>query len=152
MAAVRQPIDAVHATAHEVRAESEREAPLERHRLALTLAVELPVAPQRRHRALAELEVVVRVAEPRPPPRRLEELHQVLERSPAIRVEALQHLVDDDAEALVDRRLLGDPEDARELVLERAEAIGLDVRRGQEQAVAAARDERLERVVGSRAD
>jgi hypothetical protein len=35
-------------------------------------------------------------------------------------VEAFQDVVDEDAEALVDRRLLGDAEDAPELVLERA--------------------------------
>ena len=51
---------------------------------------------------------------------------------------ALQHLVDEDAEALVDRRLARDPEDARELVLQRARPVGLDVGRAQQQAVAAA--------------
>ena len=58
----------------------------------------------------------------------------------------------DDPEALVDRRLLRDPEDARELVLQRAEAVGLDVRGGQHQPVAAARDERLERLLVVAAD
>ena len=37
--------------------------------------------------------------------------------------------MDEDPEALVDRRLAGDPEDARELVLQRAGPVGLDVRR-----------------------
>ena len=67
-------------------------------------------------------------------------------------MEALEHLVHHDAEALVDRRLLRDPEDARELVLERAQPVGLDVRGRQRQPVPPPRDERLERVVGPRAD
>src|SRR3954466_1564918 len=67
-------------------------------------------------------------------------------------MEALEDLVEQDAEALVDRRLLGDAEDARELVLERAGPVGLDVRGGQHEPVAAARDERLERLAVRRAD
>src|SRR5688500_9326593 len=130
-----------------MRAELEREPTLEPRRLARALLVELPVPRERRHRLLAELEVVVRVAETAPPPRRLEELHQRVERAPARGVEALEHLVYDDPEALVDRRLLRDPEDARELVLQRAETVGLDVGRGQHHAVATARDESLERLL-----
>jgi hypothetical protein len=43
-------------------------------------------------------------------------------------MESLQHLVDDDSEALVDGRLLRDAEDPRELVFERAGPVELDVR------------------------
>src|SRR3954451_8204717 len=68
----------------------------------------------------------------------------MVERAAAPAVETLEHLVEDDAEALVDRRLLRDPEDARELVLERAEPVGLDVRGRQHHAIAAARDEAVE--------
>ena len=64
-------------------------------------------------------------------------------------MEALQHLVDDDPEALVDGRLLRDPEDARELVLERADPVRVDVARGQHEAAAAAWDERIERGLGA---
>jgi hypothetical protein len=46
-------------------------------------------------------------------------------------VEALEDLVDEDPEALVEGRLGRDPEDARELVLERAGQVGLDVRRAE---------------------
>ena len=67
-------------------------------------------------------------------------------------VEALQHLVDQDPEALVDRRLLRDREDARELVLERTGPVEVDVGRRQRQAVAAARDELLERGLAPRGD
>ena len=58
---------------------------------------------------------------------------------------ALEHLVDDDPEALVQRRLARDPEDARELVLQRARPVRVDVRRAEQQPLAAARQERLER-------
>ena len=60
-------------------------------------------------------------------------------------MEALQHLVDDDPEPLVDRRLLRNAEDPCELVLERAGPVEVDVGRGQRQALAAAREEGLER-------
>ncbi len=54
--------------------------------------------------------------------------------------------MDEDAEALVDRRLLGDPEDPRELVLERAGQVEAEVGGGEaEHAVAAARQEGLQR-------
>src|SRR5204863_6412760 len=122
-------------------AELEREAALEPDRLTFAVAVELPVLSERGDRLLAELQLVGGVAEAVAPPCDLEQVHQVLERAAALRVEALEHLVDGDAEALVDRRLLRDPEDARELVLERAQPVGLDVRGREHQPVAAARDE-----------
>src|SRR5206468_4080668 len=103
------------ATAHEVLAELEGEAALEPDRLALALAVELPVTRERCHRLLAELQLVGRVAEAVATPRDLEQVHQIFERAAALRVEALQHLMHGDPEALVDLRLLGDAEDAREL-------------------------------------
>ena len=51
--------------------------------------------------------------------------------------------MDEDPEALVERRLRRDPEDARELVLQRARPVGLDVRGREHQPVAAQRQERL---------
>ncbi len=69
-----------------------------------------------------------------------------------VRVEALEHAVDQDPEALVDRRLLGDREDARELVLQRARPVEVDVRRREPEAAAAARDERLQRRLLARRD
>ena len=60
-------------------------------------------------------------------------------------VEALQHLVDEDPESLVDRRLLRDREHPRELVLQRAGPVEVDVGGGQRQAVATAGDELLQR-------
>ena len=60
-------------------------------------------------------------------------------------MEALEHLVHDDPETLMDRRLLRDPEHPRELVLQGTGAVRVDVRRGQHHAVAARRQERLHR-------
>src|SRR5829696_10424255 len=60
-------------------------------------------------------------------------------------MEALQDLVQRDPEALVDRRLLRDPEDTCELVLERADPVGVDVARGEHEAAPAPRDEWVER-------
>ena len=54
--------------------------------------------------------------------------------------------MDEDPEALVDRRLLRDAEDARELVLQRAGQVEVEVGGGEaEAAVAAARQEGLQR-------
>ena len=53
--------------------------------------------------------------------------------------------MDDDAEALVHGRLGRDPKDARELVLQRARPVGLDVRGREQQALAAHRQEGLQR-------
>src|SRR3712207_7446941 len=54
---------------------------------------------------------------------------------------ALEDVVDEDPEALVDRRLLRNAEDARELVLERARQIEDEVRRGEAQSLAARSEE-----------
>ena len=59
-------------------------------------------------------------------------------------MEALQHLVHDDPEALVERRFAGDPQYARELVAQRAAQVALDVGGRQHEPVAAARQERRE--------
>ena len=67
-------------------------------------------------------------------------------------VETLEHLMHQDPEALVDRRLLRDPEDARELVLQRTRSVRVDVRGGQHDAVAALGQERLERGLVARGD
>src|SRR5919106_226130 len=53
--------------------------------------------------------------------------------------------MDDDPEPLVDRGLLRDTEDARELVLERTGPVELDVGRRKGQPLAAAGEEGLER-------
>src|SRR5829696_2070752 len=108
---------------------------------------------QRLDRLLAELELVIGLAEARAPPGRAEQGHQPL-KTARLRVrfartlrsvEAFQHLVDDDPEALVDRRLLGDPEDARELIFERAGPVERDVGGGERQPLASPRKEGLER-------
>jgi hypothetical protein len=65
-------------------------------------------------------------------------------------VEALEHLVDEDPEALVERRLLRDAEDAGELVLQRAGPVGVDVRRAEQQPVAPLGEEGLQRRLGAR--
>ena len=65
-------------------------------------------------------------------------------------VVALEHLVHEDPEALVDRRLLRHPQHARELVAQRARAVGLDVRRRQHEPRAAARQERDQRRLRAR--
>ena len=65
-------------------------------------------------------------------------------------LEPLEHLVHHDPEPLVDRRLLRDPEHARELVLQRARPVGVDVGRGQHDSVTAHRQERLDRRVVAR--
>ena len=62
-------------------------------------------------------------------------------------MKTLEHLVDDDPEALVQRLLRRDPQHARELVPERAAAIGLYVRGRQRQADALSRQERTQRVL-----
>src|SRR4029078_11153087 len=67
-------------------------------------------------------------------------------------VEALEHLVDEDPEALVERRLRRDPEDARELVLQRARPVGLDVGRAEHEPVAALWKELLQRRLGALGD
>jgi hypothetical protein len=59
-------------------------------------------------------------------------------------VEALQDLMDDDPESLVDGRLLRDAEDASELVLEGAGPVERDVRGREGEALAAAREEGLQ--------
>ena len=58
----------------------------------------------------------------------------------------------EDPEALVDGRLLGDPKDARELVLERARAVGVDVRGGEDDAAAAQGQKWLQRRLVARGD
>src|SRR6185436_18064902 len=107
----------------------------------------LPVEAHRLDRAVAELQLVVATAEAGSAPAGLEELHQALEPAlAAIFVEALEDVVDEDAEALVDRRLLGNAENPRELVLQRAGQVEVEVGgREAERAVAAARQEVLQR-------
>src|SRR5215210_3234251 len=152
VAALGKAVDAVDAPAHEVRAEAEGERALEPHRVAGALALGLPVALERGHRAGPELAVVGAVTEAGTPPRGIEDAHELVERTAALGVVALEHLVQDDSEALIDRRLLGHAEDARELVLERAQPVGLDVGGREHEALAAARQEALERGLGAAAE
>ena len=131
----------------------------------------LVVAGERGHGPVAVLELVVGGAEPGPAPARLEQGQQPIEASGAVAigravgpvrarrlglellgVKALQHLVDQDPEPLVDRRLLRDREHPRELVLERTGPVEVDVRRRERQAVAASRDELLQRRLAPRGD
>jgi hypothetical protein len=67
-------------------------------------------------------------------------------------VVALEHLVDEDPEPLVERRLLRDPEDARELVLQRARPVGVDVGRRQHHPLPAQRQKRLKRWLVTRGE
>ncbi len=87
------------------------------------------------------------LAEARAPPAGVEQREHLLERVTAVGVVALEHLVHDDAEALVDGLLGGDAQDARVLVAQRAAAVGVDVGGRQREADPAARQERPERVV-----
>ena len=150
VAAVGQPVDAVHAAAYEVVAEAERERPLQPHRVGRARpgsARGSGSAPRSPWRAAGA-------------PRRSRRSRRGASRRRAGRaarpgsssggwvvlaVVALEHLVDEDPEALVDRRLLRDPEDARELVLQRAGQVGLDVRGREHEPGPAAGQERLER-------
>src|SRR6187549_2915023 len=147
--AAREAVDAVDAPAHVVLADLDVELALQPDRRPLRLALALPVEAHRLAGAVAELQLVVAGAEPRAPPARLEEGHQP--RQPVavgvlLLVEALEDVVDEDAEALVDRRLLRDAEDAGELVLERAGQVEVEVGgREAEPAVAAPRQEALQR-------
>ena len=100
------------------------------------------VAHERLRGLAAQLALLVGVAEAAAPPAGVEQAEELVERpalAPSLRrlVVALEDLVDEDPEALVDRRLARDPEDARELVLQRARPVGLDVRGAQQQPVAA---------------
>src|SRR5206468_11919766 len=89
----------------------------------------------------------------RPAPGRREQGHQPLEAAGLslalsrrlLPMEPLQDLVDDDPEALVDRRLLRDAKDASELVLERAGPVELDVGGGERQALSPLGQEGLQR-------
>src|SRR5262245_44815540 len=151
VAAVRQLVHPVHPAAQVVWADAEVELALHPARLRPARHLARVVAMQRLDRLLAELELVVGLAEARPPPGDCEEAHQPLHASGVrivsglLSVEALEHLVNDDPEALVDGCLLRDAEDAGELVLEGARPIELDVGRRESKALAAPRQECLER-------
>src|SRR5207248_1475894 len=118
------------------------------------LALEaLEVAGQGAARLVAQLALLLGIAEPPAAPPRVEQAEQLGQSLPAPRgVEALQHLVDEDPEALMDRRLGRDPEDPRELVAQRAHAVGLDVARGEHEALTAPGQERLQRRLVARGD
>ena len=67
-------------------------------------------------------------------------------------MEALEHLVYEDPEPLLKRLLPRDRVDARVLVAQRADPVDLDVRRRQHHALAAHRNEGLERLLHSLLD
>ena len=105
------------------------------------------VAGERIARLVEQLPIARGLAEPGAPPAGVEQPEHLLERVPAVGVVALEHLVDDDAEALVDGLHGGDAQHACELVTQRAAAVGVDVGGGQREADALARQERAERVL-----
>src|SRR5690242_20090431 len=134
-----------------VRADAEVELPLDPARIGAAGNLPSVVALEGVDRLLAELQLVVRLAEAGAAPGRSEEPHQPLQARAArlvfrlLAVVTLQHLVDDDSEPQVDRRFLRNPEDARELVLERAGPVEVDIGRRKRQALAPARQEGLQR-------
>src|SRR3954462_1846910 len=133
-------------------ADADVELALEPDRHPFRFALTLPVEAHRLAGPIAELQLVVAAAEARAAPARLEEVHQLRQLAggrlaiAGVLVEAFQHAVDEDAEALVDSWLLGDAEDAPELVLQRAGQVEVEVGgREAEGAVAAARQEGFQR-------
>ncbi len=147
-----QAIDAVDPAAQVVGPDAEGEGPLEPDRLGVLIVQAAVVAGQRVPGLLEQLAVDSLTSEAAATPAALEQLQQLRQRGAALGVVALEHLVDDDPEALVDRLLGRDAQDAGELVAQRAAAVGLDVGGRQRQAVAAARQERHERVLLAKAD
>src|SRR5689334_9901986 len=108
-----------------MRSQLKGELALEPHGLALLGLKALVVASQRTSGLAAELALLLGVAKPSPPPARVQQTQQLGQSGGLAGVEAFQHLVDEDPEPLVERRLLGNPEHAGELVLQRAGAIGV---------------------------
>ncbi len=80
-------------------------------------------------------------------PARVEQREQLRERLAAVAVIALEHLVHDDAEALMHGLLCGDAQDARELVAQRTTAIGVDVGGRQRETGPLVRQERMQRAL-----
>src|SRR4051794_32352311 len=118
VAAARELVDAVDAAAEVVWPDPEVELPLYPAGLRPARHLAGVVAVERVDRLLAELELVVGLAEARAPPGDAEQPHEPLEAAcmgvvpGLLAVKALQHLMDDDSEPLIDRRLLRDAEDA----------------------------------------
>ena len=103
-----------------VGAELKRERALEPHRLGRLLA-QTGVVAQSAARAFAmQLEVGLAFAEAAAAPACSSSSSICLERLVGAGVVALEHLVDDDPEALVEGLRGGDPQDAGELVAQRA--------------------------------
>ena len=130
--AAGQPVDAVDAAAKHVRPELERELALEPHRLGVVGLEALVVAGERCGRLSAQLALLLGIAEAAPPPAGIEQSEQLRQSARwvggiSVRVVALEDLVDEDPEPLVDRRLLGNAEHSGELVLERTRPVGVDV-------------------------
>ena len=87
-------------------------------------------------------QLALALAETAPAPAGVEQLQHLGERPRTFGVVALEHLVDDYPEALMKRLSGGDSQDARELVPQRAAAVGLDVGGRQREADPLARKER----------
>src|SRR3954468_4412271 len=119
-------VDAVDAAAQQVRADVKREAALEPDRRGLLAAEAVVVALERGDRLAVQLHFLVRVAEAEASPAVLEQCHQLWQAGRSgldagdrllvgeLGVEALQHLVEEDPEPLLERLLTRNGEHARE--------------------------------------
>ena len=114
--ALTEAIHPVDPPAEMVGAELKGERPLEPDRLAVLLAEPRVVARQGGSSLREQLELVLPFAERAPAPSGVEQGQHLLERARLFAVVALEHLVHDDPEPLVDRLLARDAKDARELV------------------------------------
>src|SRR5262249_44281091 len=119
-----EAIDAVDAPAQVVGPDSERELPLEPHRLGALGVQPSVVARERLPCPLPEPKLASAFAKATSSPPRVEQAEQLRKRPSALGVVALEHLVDRDPESLLKRLLGRDPQDARELVPQRAAEVG----------------------------
>src|SRR5271154_7564853 len=135
-----------------VGAQPEGELTLEPHRLRVLLAQPREVAGERHASLLMQPLLALALAEAAPAPTGVEQAQHLRQRLGALGVIALEDLVHGDTEALVERLRGGDAQDPRELVSQRAAAVGLDVRGRQRQANALARQEGPQRWLARPAD
>ena len=110
------------------------------------------VARERHAGLLAQLDLALALAEPALAPAGVEQVQHLGERLPAFGVIALEHLVHRDPKPLMQRLSGGNAQDPRELVSQRAAAVGLYVRGRQRQADALARQKRPQRRLAELAD
>src|SRR6202035_6111838 len=111
-----------------VRAEPEVELALEPDGLGILVVQPGVVAREGRPGHLAQRLLLLAVPEAAPAPADVEQVQHLGECLAAFGVVALEDLVDDDAEPLVDSLFGGDAEYARELVSQGTAAVGVDVR------------------------